>query len=105
MKTVRNIVYTAIVLSLVSFFAATHVGAKTTDFYVGEKAGMAQVTKDAKNEQCSLRFSNIDHEAKVASAEHVERLVSEGKSMDYVEGFRSGYERKWKLYLDVNCTP
>ncbi len=105
MKPVKHILFTIVALSLVSFFAASHVGAhgETNDFYAGQKAGLMQVQKDTNYEQCSLRFGNVDHEAKTASGQHVAQLMADKQSDDFIKGFRVAYERKWKLHLDTNC--
>ncbi len=105
MKTYKNIIYTAIVISLVALFAAGQVAAygEGNDFTAGENAGFVQALNDSNHSTCAVRSDEIKAESKKASEHHASRLMTDNRSEDYINGFQAAYEKNWLMRADANC--
>ena len=108
MKTLRHIMYTGIVISLVTVFSVSGVSAygKSSEYESGKQAGMAQVKSDSRFTHCSW-LKSADETKKSAKMERRaigEKLAMEGRSDDYIDGFKSGYEMTKRLYSDIQCS-
>ena len=105
MKTHKNIIYTAIVLSLVALFAANHVIAagESGDFAAGKEAGFAQALNDASTGICYLSSSTVDNEVEKATKMHTANLMNDNRSDDFIKGFQASYSRNWLSRITVNC--
>ena len=105
MKPYKHIIYTAIVLSLVAFFAANQVAAygEGNDFTAGEDAGFVQALNDSNHSTCSVRSDEIKAESKKVSEHHAANLMNDNRSEDFINGFQAAYEKNWLIRADVNC--
>ncbi len=106
MKIYKNIIFTTIVLSMITLFSATLVNAHefSRDYYAGKKLGHTQVKADANYGNCGLGQWSAERSAKKASVKHVEKKEKENRSMDFISGFRNGYGKSWQMPLDLICT-
>ena len=114
MKNYKNIAYTVIALSLMSFFAASQILAEgykrsendrimpktnapvftmktnISDYTNGENTG-AQVASE--NQSCPVPGVRSNQEANIARDQYVDSHMYAGLSNDFVNGFWKGYER------------
>jgi hypothetical protein len=102
----KKILFGAIVFTLMALFTAGQVGAygKSHAFTAGERAGIDAVRMDGYLGTCSLGYVDTDDEAKSSVEMHVAKLEQENKPSDYIEGFVKGYENRYEMHANDNCT-
>ncbi|MCG8620010.1 MAG: hypothetical protein MI802_27635 [Desulfobacterales bacterium] len=102
----KKILLGAIVLALIALFTAGQAGAygKSDTFHSGQRAGIDAVRMDGHLGTCSLGYVDTDDEAKSSVERHVAKLEQENKPSDFIEGFVKGYNDRYEMHANDNCT-